>query len=382
MAQSLQLHQVEKHYAGVPVLRGISLDIEEGEFVVMVGPSGCGKSTLLRAIAGLDTLSAGRMSIKGRDVTQLDPVDRGIAMVFQSYALYPHMTVAENMGFGLRMARRPQAEIDQAVQRAAGILRITDQLHKKPRQLSGGQRQRVAIGRAITRSPEIFLFDEPLSNLDAALRTQMRVELSTLHAALGATMIYVTHDQVEAMTMATRIVVLNAGLVEQVGTPLALYHQPANRFVAGFLGSPRMNFFAAEVQALGEAHAVVATPGLPPLMLGLAETTGLSVGASVTLGIRPEKLRLVDADSTQGCDFPAQVRLVEQLGRETVLYADAGPLQTQDSDSGTANVTVQLSAMSRLVPGDPIRLAFDPADAYLFAPSGKTVSVVPPGTHP
>jgi multiple sugar transport system ATP-binding protein len=378
MTLSLQLHQVEKNFHGVQVLRGISLDIEEGEFVVMVGPSGCGKSTLLRAIAGLDTVSSGRMSIKGRDVTQLEPVDRGIAMVFQSYALYPHMTVAENMGFGLRMARRPQAEIDQAVKRAAEILRITDQLHKKPKQLSGGQRQRVAIGRAITRSPEIFLFDEPLSNLDAALRTQMRVELSTLHAALGATMIYVTHDQVEAMTMATRIVVLNAGLVEQVGTPLALYHQPANRFVAGFLGSPRMNFFAAVVQSVGKAHAVVATPGLPPLSLDVTDASELKPGATVTLGIRPEKLRIVAADSNDATGFPAQVRLVEQLGRETVLYADASPLQTQDSDSGTSNVTVQLSALSRRVPGDAIRLAFDPADAYLFAASGKTLSVAAP----
>jgi multiple sugar transport system ATP-binding protein len=375
MTASLQLHQIEKNFHGVPVLRGISLDIEEGEFVVMVGPSGCGKSTLLRAIAGLDTVSSGRMTIKGRDVTRLEPVDRGIAMVFQSYALYPHMTVAENMGFGLRMARRPPAEVDQAVKRAAEILRITDLLHRKPKQLSGGQRQRVAIGRAITRSPEIFLFDEPLSNLDAALRTQMRVELSTLHAALGATMVYVTHDQVEAMTMATRIVVLNAGLVEQVGTPLALYHQPANRFVAGFLGSPRMNFLAAVVQAVGEAHAVVATPGLPPLTLGVTDTTELKPGAAVTLGIRPEKLRIVAADANDATGFPAQVRLVEQLGRETVLYADASPLQTQGSDSGTSNVTVQLGAMSRRAPGDAIRLAFDPADAYLFAASGKTLSV-------
>ena len=375
MTASLQLHQIEKNFHGVPVLRGISLDIEEGEFVVMVGPSGCGKSTLLRAIAGLDTVSSGRMTIKGRDVTRLEPVDRGIAMVFQSYALYPHMTVAENMGFGLRMARRPPAEVDQAVKRAAEILRITDLLHRKPKQLSGGQRQRVAIGRAITRSPEIFLFDEPLSNLDAALRTQMRVELSTLHAALGATMVYVTHDQVEAMTMATRIVVLNAGLVEQVGTPLALYHQPANRFVAGFLGSPRMNFLAAVVQAVGEAHAVVATPGLPPLTLGVTDATGLKPGAAVTLGIRPEKLRIVAADANDATGFPAQVRLVEQLGRETVLYADASPLQTQGSDSGTSNVTVQLGAMSRRAPGDAIRLAFDPADAYLFAASGKTLSV-------
>lgn len=241
---SVQIKDVQKHYGSFHALKDINLTIKEGEFIVMVGPSGCGKSTLLKSIAGLETVSSGTLSINGRDVTKLEPGDRGIAMVFQSYALYPHMTVAENMGFGLRMARRPKQEIDAAVARAADILRLGEQLHKKPKQLSGGQRQRVAIGRAITRSPEVFLFDEPLSNLDAALRTQMRVELATLHAQLGSTMIYVTHDQVEAMTMASRIVVLNAGRIEQVGAPLELYDNPANQFVAGFLGAPRINFLA------------------------------------------------------------------------------------------------------------------------------------------
>ena len=374
MPKSLQLHNVEKCFGDVKVLRGITLDIEEGEFVVMVGPSGCGKSTLLRAIAGLDTVTSGSLSIKGRDVTTLEPADRGIAMVFQSYALYPHMTVAQNMGFGMRMQKRPPQEIDAAVKRAAGILRITDQLGKKPKNLSGGQRQRVAIGRAITRSPDIFLFDEPLSNLDAALRTQMRVELSTLHAELGATMVYVTHDQVEAMTMATRIVVLNAGLVEQVGSPLDLYHQPVNRFVAGFLGSPRMNFFEARIVQIQNGLALVAAPGLGDLEIAITSDSGLVPGAKVSIGLRPEKLRLAPTLASHERHFFADVRLVEQLGRETVIYADATPLLTHDSDSGTANVTVQLSEIAQISPGSKVCIEFQVADVYLFAPGGETVS--------
>jgi len=374
MSKSLQLINIEKRFGDVHVLRGITLDIEEGEFVVMVGPSGCGKSTLLRAIAGLDVVTSGQIVIKGRNVTTLEPADRGIAMVFQSYALYPHMTVAENMGFGLRMQKRPRQEIDAAVTRAAHILRITDQLEKKPKNLSGGQRQRVAIGRAITRSPDIFLFDEPLSNLDAALRTQMRVELSTLHAELGATMIYVTHDQVEAMTMATRIVVLNAGLVEQVGSPLELYHHPVNRFVAGFLGSPRMNFFDAEVVRLNGPHAVITAIGLGELEINVVPESGLKAGAKVSIGVRPEKLRLVSISENIGRRFPAVVRLVEQLGRETVIYADASPLITQGSDSGTANVTVQLSDIAQITQDREITIGFDLADLYLFASNGETVS--------
>ncbi len=254
---SVEIQNVDKHYGGFHALRDISLTIEEGEFIVMVGPSGCGKSTLLKTIAGLETVTSGQLRIKDRDVTHLEPGDRGIAMVFQSYALYPHMTVEENMGFGLRMAKRPKEEIDAAVARAAQILRLEEQLQKYPKQLSGGQRQRVAIGRAITRSPDVFLFDEPLSNLDAALRTQMRVELSTLHDRLGSTMIYVTHDQVEAMTMASRIVVLNGGRIEQIGAPLVLYTNPINLFVAGFLGAPRMNFVAGKVTSTNGRSASV-----------------------------------------------------------------------------------------------------------------------------
>ena len=266
---SVEILNVQKHYTSFHALKNINLTIEKGEFIVMVGPSGCGKSTLLKTIAGLETISSGKLIINGRDVTKEEPGDRGIAMVFQSYALYPHMTVAENMGFGLRMAKRPKAEIDAAVKRAAAILRIDEQLDKLPKQLSGGQRQRVAIGRAITRSPEVFLFDEPLSNLDAALRTQMRVELSTLHAELGSTMIYVTHDQVEAMTMASRIVVLNKGEIEQVGSPLELYANPKNHFVAGFLGAPRVNFFEGKVIRTEQGTAAVSFAGLEELRVPL-----------------------------------------------------------------------------------------------------------------
>ncbi|WEX89609.1 ABC transporter ATP-binding protein [Sinorhizobium garamanticum] len=368
---SVELISIEKHYGGFHALKDVNLTIEEGEFVVMVGPSGCGKSTLLKTIAGLETTSAGTLLIKGRDVTRREPGDRGIAMVFQSYALYPHMTVAENMGFGLRMAKRPKAEIDAAVTRAAKILRLEEQLEKKPKQLSGGQRQRVAIGRAITRSPDVFLFDEPLSNLDAALRTQMRVELSTLHAKLGSTMIYVTHDQVEAMTMASRIVVLNRGRIEQVGAPLDLYSNPDNVFVAGFLGAPRMNFVAGQVtEVSGSSARVVCAGGLDVGFEALVDK--VSVGEIVTLGIRPERLRLDDAAAQ--IRFAGSVRLTEYLGRETIVYVDAGPLVTTGSDSGTNVFTVQIADIKPFNNGSAVSLGFDPADAYLFAADGRTIT--------
>ncbi len=238
----VELQGVRKTFGPIEVVKGVDLEIESGEFVVFVGPSGCGKSTLLRIVSGLEEISGGRIAIDGRDVTDLPPGDRRVAMVFQSYALYPHMTVHENMAFALRMGGTPRAEVEKRVAEAARILQIEALLERKPKQLSGGQRQRVAIGRAIVRKPKVFLFDEPLSNLDAALRAQMRVEIARLHAEIGATMIYVTHDQVEAMTLADRIVVLNQGRVEQIGSPLDLYERPANRFVAEFLGQPRMNF--------------------------------------------------------------------------------------------------------------------------------------------
>ncbi|WP_164825314.1 ABC transporter ATP-binding protein [Sinorhizobium meliloti] len=373
--KSLELHRIEKSYGAYHALRGIDLSVEEGEFIVMVGPSGCGKSTLLKTIAGLETITSGQILISGRNVTKEEPGDRGIAMVFQSYALYPHMTVAENMGFGLRMAKRPKEEIDAAVARAAKILRITDQLDKRPKQLSGGQRQRVAIGRAITRSPDVFLFDEPLSNLDAALRTQMRVELSGLHAELGATMIYVTHDQVEAMTMASRIVVLNRGAIEQVGSPLDLYRNPANLFVAGFLGAPRMNFFDVTVDSVSDATAAISAPGLLPMTVSLADGVALKPGDRATLGIRPENIRLSPDDTTRAA-ISGKVRLVEHLGRETILYVDAGALQCVSSESGTGNVTVQIGQVTPIAADSPVSLSIDPRDAYLFAGDGqRTVTV-------
>src|SRR4051794_15645140 len=263
----VELKNVSKSFGSTEVIRDISFAIEEGEFAVFVGPSGCGKSTLLRMIAGLEETTDGEIFIGGNDVTDEEPADRGVAMVFQSYALYPHMTVADNMSFGLRMKRRPKAEIADKVGRAAKILQLEDYLQRRPAQLSGGQRQRVAIGRAIVRDPKVFLFDEPLSNLDAELRVQMRVELAKLHRVLGNTMIYVTHDQTEALTMADRIVVLRGGRIEQIGTPLSLYQDPDNAFVAGFIGSPRMNFLSASVQADGvlavggrEVESPVQTP--------------------------------------------------------------------------------------------------------------------------
>jgi len=376
---SVEILNVEKHYSGFHALKTINLTIDKGEFIVMVGPSGCGKSTLLKTIAGLETISSGKLMINGRDVTHEEPGDRGIAMVFQSYALYPHMTVAENMGFGLRMAKRPKAEIDAAVLRAAGILRITEQLDKRPKQLSGGQRQRVAIGRAITRAPEVFLFDEPLSNLDAALRTQMRVELSTLHAELGSTMIYVTHDQVEAMTMASRIVVLNKGQIEQVGTPLDLYANPRNQFVAGFLGAPRMNFFAGSVSAVAANVATVIVKGLGGLELPLAGTPSVKPGDTIMLGVRPERLKIAAAGHIAA--FDATVRLVELLGRETIVHADASPLTTVGSDTGTHNVSIQLGDIVPFSIGETIRVGFDLADAYLFGPDGTTLTPPKPVTR-
>ena len=367
---SLELRQVHKSYSAFHALRGIDLSVEQGEFIVMVGPSGCGKSTLLKTIAGLETISSGQILINGRDVSKAEPGERGIAMVFQSYALYPHMTVAQNMGFGLRMAKRPRAEIEAAVMRAAKILRITDQLGKLPKQLSGGQRQRVAIGRAITRSPEVFLFDEPLSNLDAALRTQMRVELSSLHAELGATMVYVTHDQIEAMTMASRIVVLNKGSIEQVGSPLELYRNPANLFVAGFLGAPRMNFFEVAVEAVAGTRARIAAPGLAAFEVELADAAAVRAGERLTMGVRPETIALADREAGAGM-LSGKVRLVEHLGRETILYVDGGALQCTGSESGTGNLTVQVGQITSAPAGGEVALSIDPSETYLFNADGQ-----------
>ena len=298
---AIQLQAVRKAFGAVSVINDVDLDIKEGEFAVFVGPSGCGKSTLLRLIAGLEDLTAGRILIDGKDVSEVGPAQRGLAMVFQSYALYPHMSVRGNIAFALKMAKQPQDVIDQKVKKAAGILNLTDYLDRKPRQLSGGQRQRVAIGRAIVREPKAFLFDEPLSNLDAALRVQMRLEIGDLHHSLKTTMIYVTHDQVEAMTMADQIVVLDRGAVAQVGSPLELYNRPNGLFVARFIGSPTMNL-----------------------------VTGPSAAkrGATTIGVRPEHLQL----STTSGEWPARVRIAEHLGSDTFIYADAdgiGPMNVR-----------------------------------------------------
>jgi multiple sugar transport system ATP-binding protein len=368
---SLVIDDVTKDYGAYRAIRGVSLAVEQGEFIVMVGPSGCGKSTLLRIVAGLEPITSGRVVIGGRDVTRLEPADRGVAMVFQNYALYPHMTVAQNMGFGLKMSGRPRAEVDGAVRRAAEILRITDQLGKRPKELSGGQKQRVAIGRAITRAPEVFLFDEPLSNLDAALRSQMRVELSRLHAELQATMVYVTHDQTEAMTMADRIVVLNAGVVEQIGSPLDLYNRPGNLFVAGFLGSPRMNFFRAHA-ATADSDAIELTLAGTEKKLRLPRwgEFALAGSADVLVGVRPEAFR----DEAPGAvTLEATVKVVESLGRDTLLYADAGPLLTTGSESQEGYVAVHRPRQQTVAYGAPIRLAIGPRDVFVFAADGRTV---------
>ena len=328
----ITLKSVRKSFGETHVIPGIDLDINDGEFVVFVGPSGCGKSTLLRLIAGLEDTSAGVIEIDGTDATALPPAKRGLAMVFQSYALYPHMTVRKNIAFPLKMAGLDQAEQDRRVTHAASILNLSSYLDRRPGQLSGGQRQRVAIGRAIVREPSAFLFDEPLSNLDAALRVSMRQEISELHQSLKTTMIYVTHDQVEAMTMADKIVVLNAGRIEQVGSPLDLYRSPANLFVAGFIGSPKMNFIAgAEAQSQGCA----------------------------TLGVRPEHIDIAPDGPWQGT-----VGLAEHLGSDTFLKVDAGALGT---------LTVRASGEVTLSHGDKIRLAPQPDKIHRFDTDGKAL---------
>ena len=305
---------INKSFGAVDVIKGVDLTVEHGEFVVFVGPSGCGKSTLLRLIAGLETVTSGQVEIAGADVTHVAPAQRGVAMVFQSYALFPHMTVAENISFGLRLAGKPKSDIDAQVRKVADTLQLTPLLERRPKQLSGGQRQRVAIGRAIIRNPKVFLFDEPLSNLDAALRNQMRIEIARLHADLGATMIYVTHDQVEAMTLADRIVVLNGGVIEQVGTPMELYRHPRNIFVAGFIGSPRMNFLKGVVVRPEEGLAV----DLNGCRFPLAADAPVVIGQQVTVGIRPEDV-LTDGEGAHPVCLATPV-VKEQLGSETLVY--------------------------------------------------------------
>ncbi|QDQ29048.1 sn-glycerol-3-phosphate ABC transporter ATP-binding protein UgpC [Chitinimonas arctica] len=348
---------IRKSFGEIETLHGIDLDIRDGEFVVFVGPSGCGKSTLLRTIAGLEDISAGDLMIKGKRCNDVPPSQRGVAMVFQSYALYPHMTVAENMAFGLKLAGVGKAEIKQAVDRAAKILQIEPLLERKPKALSGGQRQRVAIGRAIVRKPEVFLFDEPLSNLDAALRVQMRIEITKLHRELNTTMIYVTHDQVEAMTLADRIVVLNAGNVEQVGSPLALYHHPRNLFVAGFIGSPKMNFI--------EGRLLSATDQLATVQLADGSQVGAAVdardgqvGARVTLGIRPEH----GCFGGEGNTISGQLIAVEHLGEATVLYLQVA--------GAAEHLVVRADADHAAKAGETITVQLPANRCYLFNEAG------------
>jgi lactose/L-arabinose transport system ATP-binding protein len=338
------LQGVVKRFGEATVIHGVDLTIDHGEFCVFVGPSGCGKSTLLRMVAGLEETTAGTIRIGPRDVTRADPSERGVAMVFQTYALYPHMTVAENMGFGLKMTGHPRPAIEAKVAEAARILKLEPLLARKPKALSGGQRQRVAIGRAIVRGPEVFLFDEPLSNLDAELRVEMRVEIARLHREIGATMIYVTHDQVEAMTLADKIVVLRAGRVEQVGRPLDLYDDPANRFVAGFIGSPAMNFVAGKVAGPGR----IAAPGLAAEVAPAAALPG--TGAEVTVGLRPQHLALTPGASHR-------VEVIEALGGTTFVHLSAPTGE---------KIVVESRAAVTLSPGDAAGLAFDPRDALVF----------------
>ena len=353
----LELKALHKSFGAVDVIKGVDLTVEHGEFVVFVGPSGCGKSTLLRMIAGLEDISAGQLLIGDRVCNDVQPRDRGIAMVFQSYALYPHMTAYENMGFGLTLAKTPKAELDARVREAARILQMEHLLERKPAQLSGGQRQRVAIGRAIVRQPEVFLFDEPLSNLDAALRMDMRMELSKLHHDLGATMIYVTHDQVEAMTLADKIVVLNGGVVQQVGSPLELYHRPANLFVAGFIGSPKMNLLKVTAQAVDANGVTVASPDVTPVSIP-ADPKGIVAGDQLTLGIRPHDIGHTDLKSIVG-----RVTLVERLGNETIVNLAVG----------AGNIIAALDGDLKVALGDDLALGFSPDKALLFGADGTTL---------
>jgi multiple sugar transport system ATP-binding protein len=355
---SLTLRGITKRYGTVEVIHGVDLDVPSGEFVVFVGPSGCGKSTLLRMIAGLEAITGGEFCIDGVRVNEVPPAQREIAMVFQSYALYPHMTVYDNLAFGLQTAGVKKELIDERVQVAAKMLKIDTYLQRKPKALSGGQRQRVAIGRAIVRNPKLFLFDEPLSNLDAELRVQMRVELSKLHAELGTTMIYVTHDQVEAMTMADRIVVLRDGLIEQCGTPLELYNRPANRFVAGFIGSPKMNFLDAKVTGRNAQGLTVALAGGEAFDVA-AHASRATIGDSLCIGIRPEHALLAEHG------LPVQVGLIEQLGGNTVLY---GSLSAQQP------VVVQVVGQSSIRRGDTVQVQFPPTACHAFDAQGLSLA--------
>ncbi len=355
---AITMRHVKKSFGPVDVIKGVDLDIKDKEFVVFVGPSGCGKSTLLRLVAGLEDISSGQMLFDGKQVNDIPPAERGIAMVFQSYALYPHMSVYDNMAFGLKLANVGQGGIDERVRKAAGILQIEHLLDRKPKQLSGGQRQRVAIGRAIVRDPKVFLFDEPLSNLDAALRVQMRIEIAKLHRQLAATMIYVTHDQVEAMTLASRIVVLNAGHVEQFGSPLELYHHPQNLFVAGFIGSPKMNFLEGEVASVS-GNAVTIQLATGETVVAPIAAQSAQKGQAVTLGLRPEHLLEGGGADSQ---LTGQVMTVEHLGGETFIYLDRGQPEP---------MVLKTEGNSRAKVGDTMPVGVPAGACYLFDHEGQ-----------
>lgn len=349
----LALNDVVKTFGNIEVIHGVDLTIDDGDFCVFVGPSGCGKSTLLRMIAGLEETTAGRMTIGERDVTHADPARRGVAMVFQTYALYPHMTVRENMSFGLKISGAAQEEIRGKVDKAAKILKLENYMDRKPKALSGGQRQRVAIGRAIVREPEVFLFDEPLSNLDAELRVQMRLEIAKLHKQLGATMIYVTHDQVEAMTMADKIVVLRDGRIEQAGAPVTLYEDPDNLFVAGFIGSPRMNFFDGTVTTAEAGCARVSLPRLGGIEIPVAVESVPAQGHAVIVGLRPEDFEPGGAIQTE-----VAIDVIENLGGVSYAYSS--------SDGEELPLIIELRGKARPREGGMMTVGFDPSSTLLF----------------
>ncbi|WP_462383538.1 ABC transporter ATP-binding protein [Pseudomonas sp. Marseille-QA0892] len=356
----LKIRDLKKGFEGHQVIKGIDLDVNDREFVVFVGPSGCGKSTLLRLIAGLEEVTSGTISLDDRDITDETPAKRDLAMVFQTYALYPHMTVRKNMSFALDLAKVDKREVQTKVSEAARILELDALLERKPKQLSGGQRQRVAIGRAIVRNPKIFLFDEPLSNLDAALRVQMRLELARLHKELEATMIYVTHDQVEAMTLADKVVVLSGGRIEQVGSPLELYHHPANLFVAGFIGTPKMGFLKGTLTRTDSTGCEVALDAGCSIILPRAADTS-AVGSPVTLGIRPEHIEVVAAGSGS---FDVTADVNERLGSDTFCH-----VQTQSGE----NLTVRIRGDFADRYGDRLGLRLDADCCHLFDAQGQAI---------
>jgi ABC-type sugar transport system ATPase subunit len=357
---NVELKNVSKSYGSVQVIDNLSLKVEDGAFTALLGPSGCGKSTLLRMIAGLEEISRGQCFINGTEVTQTPPSQRGTAMVFQSYALYPHLTVRQNIAFSLSLAHAPRKVQDELVGRVSKMLQLDQLLDRRPAQLSGGQRQRVAIGRALVRDPKVFLFDEPLSNLDAALRSQMRVELAKLHQDVKTTMIYVTHDQIEAMTLADKIVVLDKGIISQQGTPLELYNRPANKFVASFIGSPAMNFIKADVASRnGDAYTLTLPGGRTA---SITSRGGAANGSGIEVGVRPEHL-VLGATGQPGSSFDGTVSIVEQLGNTTLLYVDTA--------GGT--LIVEGEGNLKAAVGDKVGLTVDPAQAHMFGADGKVI---------